>query len=355
MRAAKNTVSVEVIDRWIRLRLPRQPFGGQQKYIRLGLKDCKQNQLIAQAIAKQIESDIVFGRLDPSLQRYRIPTYIEEIEVLPSIGELWDSYTEFKRPFLAKNSLRDFRRVRNHIASLPTQKLTDARKIRDWLYGHLTPDAAYRCLQQVRACCNWAVAEEKISLNPFERLTIPVPQRDKNINPFSNSERDLIIQAFEDHPDHCRYTALVKFYFLTGCRSNEAAELQWKHIDPDLTTIAFLKTKKRQTRKFPINQQLKEVLLAIMHEPSPEDFVFRSPEGMRLDCHNFLNRVWRDVLAGLPQITYRPQYNTRHTFITLCLEKKIPVQQVAEWVGNSPRTIWSNYAGIVNLASVPIL
>ena len=275
---------------------------------------------------------------------------------MPLIGELWESYTQFKRPFLAKNSLRDFRRVRNHIANLPTQKLSDARKIRDSLYARLTPDAAYRCLQQIRACCNWAVGEEKILVNPFSRLTIPVPPKDKNINPFSKSEKDLIIQAFEKHPDHSRYTNLVKFYFLTGCRSNEAAELQWKHIDPELTAIAFLKTKKRQTRKFPINQQLKEVLLVMQaQKPGPEDFVFKSPEGMKLDCHNFLNRVWRDILAELPQITYRPQYNTRHTFITLCLESDVPVQQVAEWVGNSPRTIWGNYAGIINRAPVPIL
>ena len=71
-----------------------------------------------------------------------------------------------------------------------------------------------------------------------------------------------------------------------------------------------------------------------------------------IDSHNFLNKYWSPVVKQL-DIAYRPQYNTRHTFITLCLQAGIQVTQVAQWVGNTPKTIWEYYAGLVCLEQVP--
>lgn len=50
---------------------------------------------------------------------------------------------------------------------------------------------------------------------------------------------------------------------------------------------------------------------------------------------------------------YRPQYNTRHTMISACLEAGISPVQVAAWVGNSAEIIFRNYAGLINKISVP--
>ncbi|NEP00576.1 MAG: hypothetical protein F6K58_18265 [Symploca sp. SIO2E9] len=38
---------------------------------------------------------------------------------------------------------------------------------------------------------------------------------------------------------------------------------------------------------------------------------------------------------------------------TNCLEKGIGVPQVASWVGNSPKTIWQHYAGVICVQDVP--
>ncbi|MEA5471942.1 hypothetical protein [Spirulina sp. 06S082] len=54
-------------------------------------------------------------------------------------------------------------------------------------------------------------------------------------------------------------------------------------------------------------------------------------------------------------VLYRPQYNTRHTFTTLCLGEGVPANTVAQWVGNSPKTIYEHYAGLVSNISVPEL
>ena len=50
---------------------------------------------------------------------------------------------------------------------------------------------------------------------------------------------------------------------------------------------------------------------------------------------------------------YRPQYNTRHTMISACLDAGVSPIQIAQWVGNSAEIIFRNYAGIINKTSVP--
>ena len=182
------------------------------------------------------------------------------------------------------------------------------------------------------------------------------------INPFTKHERDIIIAAFEQECPH--YAPFTKFLFWTGCRPSEAIGLQWKHIAPDLSEITFSEavveknrkdTKTHTIRKFPVNDKLKSTLADLRLSCGTrnlEALVFTSVEGFPVDGHNFLNREWSETLSK-NAIAYRVVYNCRHTFITLCLEAGIPVVQVAQWVGNSPQTIWKHYAGLVSTHIVP--
>ena len=130
------------------------------------------------------------------------------------------------------------------------------------------------------------------------------------------------------------YAPLVKFLFATGARPTDAIALQWKHITSDLKFISFEQAvtvsekglavkqglKTQEKRKFPCNAKVQKILRSIKPEDGiPDDLLFPSPEGKYIDFHNFRNRAWKTVLAGL-DITYRKPYQTRHTFITLALE-----------------------------------
>lgn len=364
MRQPKGTVSVSVCRGMLRLQLPRHLYGGEQRYLYLGLPDTPTNRQSAQARAQAIASDIAFDRFDATLERYR-PTAIQP-DNLPTLGELWQKYTFYKAKDLSPTTLdKDFKRVANHIAAMPTQKLRDARRIRKHLIDTLTSTSAKKVLMHLSACCQWAMDEEMIPNNPFRHLPkVKGGKSTQDINPFTQGERDQIIQAFEQSVYYSHYAAFVKFLFFTGCRTSEAVGLQWKHISADLKTITFSEavvngvrkgTKTGKIRKFPVNDFLRSLLIEIRPpNPKPDEIVFKSPEGLLIDAHNFLNRAWTSVLEPL-SITYRPQYNTRHTFITLCLEYGIPDTQVAQWVGNSARTIWQHYAGIINRKQVPDL
>ena len=107
--------------------------------------------------------------------------------------------------------------------------MDDALLIRDYLLERLMPDAAKRCLDQLRACCTWALDDGLIDVNPFISMRIKVPKglsEDEDINPFTKEERDRIIQTFESDRYYRHYTNYVRFLFFTGCRPSEAIALK---------------------------------------------------------------------------------------------------------------------------------
>lgn len=368
-RKPKGSVGIESFKGCLRLRLPRHVFKGQQKYLYLGLSDTKMNRKLAEAKVQQIQSDIFFERFDPTLERYKPPSYplSPKPDKTPqlTLGLVWEKYTQFKVKTLSPSSLKDFRKVANHIKRLPTQSLEDAKEIANHLLDTLSLDAAKRTLTQLSACCDWAVDRGLVTKNPFAGMTKRLRLRKKlTINPFTVQERDAIIKAFEEFPQHRHYAAFVKFLFFTGCRTSEAVGLQWQHIDLAMTFVTFQEavvegrrhatTKTHKIRKFPINQTLKDLLTEIKPPaPHPNAPVFTDSMGNLVRPNNFLRRHWQPVVNSL-SIAYRPQYNTRHTFITLCLEAKVPVSQIAAWVGNSAKVIWEHYAGLIR-SEVPDL
>lgn len=148
---------------------------------------------------------------------------------------------------------------------------------------------------------------------------------------------------------------------MTGCLPEEAIALQWKHISSDCLRIQFKEaipsdtgilgeTKTGKTRNFPCNLKLQAFLQSIRPEnPSSRNLVFPGSRGQVIDSHNFLNRIWKPVVGSLVKAgkveNYLPQYNIRHTFITLALENGLDAKDVGRLVGNSPEIIYHHYAG----------
>lgn len=204
-----------------------------------------------------------------------------------------------------------------------------------------------------------------------------------DIDPFTREKKDTIIQAFKEHNKYNHYTPFVVFLFLTGCRTSEAIDLKWKHINSDCSRITFCEAvvnipnkrvrkglKNQDKHIFPCNKQLQSFLLSIKLENVDLDKpVFTSLKGKEVNVCTFNAMCWHGVqnqgrnyvgivkqLADQGRIDhYRPQYQTRHTFITLCLDAGVEVKDVARWVGNSPEIIYKHYAGNRRDLQVPEL
>jgi integrase len=342
-------------------------YCGERLYLSLGLPDSKQNRNFAELTSKRIVNDILGGHFDGDLNKYKPQRPIKKPDPLSSgevtIRDLWDKYTAYKRPQLSQTTLAiDYARVDKWIDRLPTTSFDSAIEVRDWLLETTTPRQSKRLLKQLSACGRWAVKSRLLTTNPFDGLAADISSQEEDekmdVVPFSADERDRIIQRFKDNSSN--YAAMVEFLLRTGARPSEAIGLCWGHISTDFKTITFkqavttgesgrlvvkqgLKTQKE--RAFPCGAKLTEFLQLIApNGKDPEQFLFTSPEGKLVDMENFSRREWKPTLTALG-IEPRGIYQTRHSFITFCLEQGMEAKDVARLVGNSPEIIYRHYAG----------
>ena len=369
-------IGIETLEGRLRLRFPRALFAGSQKYLSLNLADSVENRLVAEMKAKQIELDIIAGYFDPTLAKYKPDYQAAKKEKVYTLLDLWCDYVQFKSNQVEQSTvIRDYSLIEKRIKALPTSDIKDAILIRNHLLSNYSAETTKRTLKQLNACCNWATTSKLIEINPFKDLakTIKTKRKNNTILTFSQEEIAIIIDAFASNKycpkysplAHSYYTNYVRLLFCTGCRPEEAVALKWKHISSTHITFAEAvpsdvrirkDTKTHQIRLFPINNQLRELLNDIGYEEA-EKLLFYNRNSRELNTHNFLNRVWKPVLTNLVNDKliryYLPQYNCRHTFITLCLEAGISVKQVADMVGNSPEVIYKHYSGVIKQLEVP--
>ena len=386
MKSSKGSVTVCCVRGNLRLRLPRGLWTDKkQVYLPLGLADNLPNRKAAEIKAKQIELDILSGHFDPTLKKYQPVAYTlkpetEEQENI-TFSEIYQKYINTKKDKSATTWKSTYTTILNHLNSCPFQSLSQAMDLKDWMIANKSIDTCKRVLMQIAAACNWAVERTLIKTNPFfGKSKIKSKKSKPKIHPFSIDEKQTIFAAFEKSQKFSYLLPLIKFFFLTGCRTSEAIGLRWKNVKADCSSISFEEvvilgkggaqrkqgTKQSPQRDFPCNGQLRDLLLSI--KPTDKAIantsVFVRPDGSPVS-HQDLRTAWYgkgEVLGIVRQLAtdgaidgYRPQYNTRHTFISQCLEFGIPPLQISKWVGNSPEIIFRNYAGIINKMVVPQL
>ena len=114
-------------------------------------------------------------------------------------------------------------------------------------------------------------------------------------------------------------------------------------------------------REIPNSKEVKQILDKQLIAPSSNSLslIFPSPRGKYIDTTNLQTRHWKPIILKLIEAKKVKEYlsfnHTRHTFINHCLEKGISINQVAYWVGNSPKTILDNYVSIIKEEIIPTL
>ncbi len=170
----------------------------------------------------------------------------------------------------------------------------------------------------IESACNLAVEQQLITSNPYKGLargTRKARKKADDIKPFSRAERDAILEAFSRHQVYCHYYHFIKFLFLTGCRTGEAAGLQWKHVATDNSFILFSETHSHRTklnkptkngkvRKFPCNAAARSLLVHLRDKaPTPmkqDALVFRTLKSHAIDNDQASSRTgWRKIVEQL--------------------------------------------------------
>lgn len=349
---SKPVVKVDSIRGMLRLSIPTKFY--PKRYYYLGFPDLPEYRVIANQLSFVMSVDCAIDKFDVTLNKYQ--TTLNHISLI----DLWLQYSDFKKLYLAKSSLRIFSTITNHLTKIPPQIVNNAPALKFYLINNLPQEQSRRVLMQLNAACNWGVEMGFIANNPF-KLVAPIKKYTKRlIDPFSELEKNIIISNFKNNQFYNYYSNFVEFLFLTGCRPSEAIGLTWEFIAYDFSLITFKNVivdgyhkdipKNRTIRHFPVNNQLKNLLKEI---PKKSDYLFLSKKGENINLGNFTRRAWHGVFKTL-NIRYRRPYNTRHTFITLCINKGVPIPTIAHWVGNSSKIIFDHYAGLKTI-DVPII
>jgi integrase len=355
---------------------------------KLGQFDDKIAYTKAESICKQIAADIASGnfrcannaelalRYNPS----SIDTFVKKAEkgIKQSIEEVKAQNDELiafleerlKKQYHSSDKIL-LKRLQNYKSTISTKK--DAEVFIEWLKKtyNLAPATIQRYLNTLK------VASPLFSGLKVKNGAKPQPK------PFTREEVRQITNWFENSKHYKPYSDFVKFLFWTGCRTSEAIGLQWKHIDfnrnlmfiyealgrdGDNTSKRIRKTTKTNVmRTFPLSNgllaMLKERYVTSTYtsvnaeQPKPESLVFPSPTGKSIDDHNFSQRIWNKCLKEL-NIEHRPQYNTRHTFISYFLEETKDVIKCASLTHGTQsgiQTIYKHYAAIINKFEIPNL
>ncbi|MEP0915344.1 DUF3596 domain-containing protein [Leptolyngbya sp. DQ-M1] len=206
-RSSKGSVGVEPFQNRLRLRLPRQLFDGKQKYLTLGLEDTIANRKIAEAKAKQIESDIVLEKFDYTLDKYR-PDHAKSVSAAKAIdlSELWTRYTQFKSTQVEETTLiRDYGKIEKRIRKFPKRDLDSVVIVRDYLLKTYSAEVAKRTFKELNACCNWGIRSKLIDSNPF----IGMVERSEPRSLATRPERPSLEKRAKRSSKHSRITPTV--------------------------------------------------------------------------------------------------------------------------------------------------
>lgn len=168
-------------------------------------------------------------------------------------------------------------------------------------------------------------------------------QKAQEINPFSEAEaKEILANASGDLKDY------LLIALNTGARSGEILALTPKDIDLESNTIHINKTLMQNgdvndspktfsgKRHIPINKDLRAFLADFMQKfkDVPNDRIFSNLTNMR--------EKWKSLLNSL-NLKYRSIYQTRHTFASIALLKKVNMLCVAKIMGHSSIDITNRY------------
>ncbi|MHB0763822.1 tyrosine-type recombinase/integrase [Stutzerimonas sp. NM35] len=210
-----------------------------------------------------------------------------------------------------------------------------------------------------------AADDRLITENPIKALDIPERTTAK-IDPFTLDEADRIIERLyaTTHWPSQIYAAFFEFAFYTGMRPGEIAALRWEEVDLNKRAVHVCRavakgevverTKTKKDRYVLLNDRAIHALEFAKQYAERRakgsgritDFPYCFPpsKGQQfMQQTSDLHHQWRPTLKALG-IRYRPPYNARHTYATMCLMVGMTPAFIAKQLGHSIQILLSRYA-----------
>jgi len=261
-----------------------------------------------------------------------------------------------------------------HLAALPIKAVTPMvlREVvakTEWKSSTVKRAAIARVKAMFRA----AVYDEVVDRNPAASIQLPQKNK-KQVDPFTVGEAEELISWMYKNFSRCNqvFAAFYEFAFYTGMRTGEIMALRWDEIDFEKKTAHVCRivvenqvverTKTKYTRTIMLNSRAmaalgraREIATARKRNgrrvSAESPFIFqpagRSPhmKGTSTPGFHFNQAV------EATSIRFRPQYNCRHTYATMCLMSGMNPAFIAGQLGHSVQVLLTTYAKWLNSAN----
>ncbi|MBN8564140.1 MAG: tyrosine-type recombinase/integrase [Leptolyngbya sp. UWPOB_LEPTO1] len=361
-------VKVEVDKGSIRLRWTYPKGVRNALYVPGGMSEIAKNQ--AERRALEIESDILMGTYDFTLDRYQFhqaPLAIANLTVIA----LMEKYIEHKSHETKSESLEKYLATLQRVKEFykPSVKaiaidLESAAKFRDWLKTlknnqglPLSNVTIKERLQILASCWSWAEVEKIVSSNPWKRVSRTIKKQKSQPKPLSPGEVLKVISTYQSDPYYSFYTDLVRLLLGTGARFGEIACLTWGDVSEDCDRIHFTKsfsrgatsptTKNEKTGWVNLPKALQNLLKRRkLSRTSDKALLFPSSrDGSEIKDQTFRG-TWIVILRKA-NIEYRKPYSTRSTLISYWLAQGEDPATIAQMTRTSVKMIYEHYAGSI--------
>ena len=196
-----------------------------------------------------------------------------------------------------------------------------------------------RELQVLRNLFNHAYKRDKFfGKNPVAESRLPT-FNDKKERVLTKDEETSLLKACPDHLKN-----VIQIALNTGMRRGEILGLQWDWIDLDENIIILPQThtKTNESRKVPINNTVRRILLQRKLKSGGSEFVFPSEES-KSGHIDWLKRSFKTACRNA-QIEGLRFHDLKHTAITRMVEAGIPRDDISKVVGTSYKLIVERYS-----------
>ena len=279
---------------------------------------------------------------------------------VPSFSEYADRTAKVRpmRPSTRSKERSLWKRIDQHLGSWPINTISPShlRAFVDELATDLSPGYVRDIYNLVAMVFDYAVADEVISQSPSVR--IPLPKRERaHVRAADPREVQLLVEHIDP-----RYSALVSFLAVTGCRIGEALAVKVSDITelPRFqVTIGRSVSTDESGREVLVDRlksdasyrtvTLPDWLRASLQrqiasrELGVDSFLFAAPAGRWLPTRRFRARFWSPACreAGV-EIT---PHELRHLHASMLIEAGRPLTEIAARLGHeSPAITMSIYA-----------
>jgi integrase len=204
----------------------------------------------------------------------------------------------------------------------------------------ITTASAFGYITIVRAALNYAVRENVIRRNPYEKIKDDLDRGKEHIREYLTVSE---VKKMASTPwDHIWLKKAFMFSCFCGLRLSDIRELKWKNLvkHGDDWQIEIIQFKTKALLYLPLNMNARK-WLPEQEGYSPEDKIF---SGFRVR-HTPEIQQWAKKAGINKKITF---HSARHTFATLCLTAGIDIYTTSQLLGHANIFHTQRYARIID-------